>query len=29
MYFSSFPKIFYDASGERKPKVVTNILRRF
>ena len=28
MYFSSFPKIFYDASGERKPKVVTNILRR-
>ena len=28
MYFSSFPKIVYDASGERRPKVVTNILRR-
>ena len=28
MYFSSFPKILYDASGERRPKVVTNILRR-
>ena len=28
MYFSSFPKIVYDASGERRPKVVTNLLRR-
>ena len=28
MYFSSFPKIVYDASGELRPKVVTNILRR-
>ena len=28
MYFSSFPKILYDASGERRPKVVTNLLRR-
>ena len=28
MYFSSFPTIVYDASGERRPKVVTNLLRR-
>ena len=28
MYFSEFPKIYYDASGQGKPVVVTNILRR-
>ena len=28
MYFSSFPKIVYDSSGQGRPKVVTNILRR-
>ena len=28
MYFSEFPKIYYDASGQGKPIVVTNILRR-
>ena len=28
MYFSSFPKIVYDSSGQDRPKVVTNILRR-
>ena len=28
MYFSEFPKIYYDASGQGKPVIVTNILRR-
>ena len=28
MYFSEFPKIYYDASGQDKPVIVTNILRR-
>ena len=28
MYFSSFPKIVYDSSGQGRPKVVTNLLRR-
>ena len=28
MYFSEFPKIYYDASGQGIPLVVTNILRR-
>ena len=28
MYFSSFPKILYDAKGQGNPKVVTNLLRR-
>tara|TARA_A100001011_G_scaffold399303_1_gene507324 strand:+ start:1343 stop:1891 length:549 start_codon:yes stop_codon:yes gene_type:complete len=28
MYFSSFPKIVYNAKGNGSPKVVTNILRR-
>ena len=28
MYFASFPKIFYDSTGQGKPKSVTNLLRR-
>ena len=28
MYFSSFPKIIYDAKGQGNPKIVTNLLRR-
>ena len=28
MYFSSFPKIYYDSKGQGDPKVVTNLLRR-
>ena len=28
MYFSAFPKIYYDAKGDDNPKVVTNLLRR-
>jgi len=28
MYFSSFPKIFYDSNGQGNPKIVTNLLRR-
>ena len=28
MYFSAFPKIFYNAKGNGNPKVVTNLLRR-
>ena len=28
MYFASFPKIFYDSTGQGKPKSATNLLRR-
>ena len=28
MYFSSFPKIYYDSKGQGDPKVVTNLLKR-
>ena len=28
MYFSAFPKIYYDVKGNNNPKVVTNLLRR-
>ena len=28
VYFSKFPKIYYDAAGEGNPKLVTNLLRR-
>ena len=28
MYFSEFPKIYYDAKGQGRPVIVTNLLRR-
>ena len=28
MYFSAFPKIYYDSKGQGNPKVVTNLLKR-
>tara|TARA_Y100000590_G_scaffold415233_1_gene512829 strand:- start:1201 stop:1761 length:561 start_codon:yes stop_codon:yes gene_type:complete len=28
MYFTSFPKIYYDSKGQGNPKVVTNLLKR-
>ena len=28
MYFNSIPKIYYDSQNNKRPKVVTNLLRR-